>query len=476
MIPNITDTILSATNFAFNNMKLQSEQNRLTEYAKFASIYEQDSETVIKITKAFYLDRPFSEETLTRIPFIYEDIVEKVISRKTSGLISKQPSIELVKETGDTKELFDIEPFLDETNLFEVIQDAIQKAEYYNTVILQPVERDGKINIDVITPDECSVIPAKDYLKIKEIAVGRVDENQEIYASYWTETEHYKKLADGRNVPVEGNEDGVNPYGELPFIVFRVKAGKDFWGEPNWSVYYRQLSYIMSINDTSFGEFFQKFPLLKGVNYDLGTKVKYSPGELLNVNNQNSNQAPPTLDTIAFNTPWNDIRENEKFRMEQFYVNQGLPASSFATDKTAQSGSAKEMDEKELEESRDRKRTAILKMVKDLLRISSIVWNYHKDADKLPEDGFTFAVQLNDQNIMKSAQEIQSERDMQKGYGIKDEIDFIMEDLELTEDQAIEHYKKRRERMALIESGQTKPVNKVLSILDVINQNIPAVQ
>jgi len=468
----IMQNILSSLVMAFANMKLESEDTRIRIYKDFTALYDQDYPEVCRILYNFYLDKPFSADTLDRMPIHYDDIIEKVIQRKTAGLISKQPSIELVKETeADTKELFDLKTFLEETNLFDVIQDALQKAEYYNTVILQPVYREGRIQIDVITPDECIVRTAKDYLRIKEISVARTDENGEIYASYWSKDNHYIIRTDGEPEAPEDNPNMINPYGLLPFVVFRRRTGKDFWGEPNWALFHEELSYLMSKNDTLMGEYYQKFPLVFGVNYELGNNVTFSPGEYINANNVSSNiQSPPNIQTLNYGTDWANIRENAKARLQQFYINQGLPASSFSSDKQSLSGDAKEMDEKELEESRDRKRTSILKMVKELLDITRTVWNYRKEGEDLPENGYKFKVQLNDQNITKSPADIKAEREMQKAYGIADEIDFIMADLELTEEEAIEHFKKRKERMNMITAGTTQPVKKFKSILDFVNE------
>ena len=81
-------------------------------------------------------------KTLERMPFVYDDIIQKVVGRKTAGLLAKQPSIELSQGDGETKQIFDISKFLEETRLNEAVDEAIQKAELFNTVILQPVYRD----------------------------------------------------------------------------------------------------------------------------------------------------------------------------------------------------------------------------------------------------------------------------------------------------------------------------------------------
>jgi len=469
---DITKNFLTAYALAYSNMILESEDHRIALYRNFSALYDQDADEVIEIMKRFYLDRPFSRETLTRMPFVYDDIIEKVIARKTAGLISKQPSIELVRESETEKELFDLAPLLDETNFFDVIQEALQRAEFFNTVILQPVYREGKIQIDVITPDECSITPAEDYLRIKAIAVMRLDADGFIYASRWTETEHSIITKDGEEEAPPDNPGKINPYGRLPFIVFRRRPGKTFWGEPNWSLYHEQLNYLMSKNDTLFGEYFQKFPVVYGVNFPLADGQRLSPSEYIEAKNATNNMTEPRLGVLQFNTDWANIRENQKARLEQFYINQGLPASSFATDRQSMSGDAKEMDEKELEESRDRKRASIVKMVKELLEVTRLVWNYHKESEQIPKEGYIFKIQLNDQND-RSAAELTVMREMQMKYGIADSITFIMQDLELTEEQAIQHYTKIRNRMNEIEQ-QTRPQTvRQSSILDFINRNAP---
>ena len=465
---DITKNFLSHYAMAYSNMLEDSEDARIALYRNFSALYDQDAEEVEKILKRFYLDRPFSRETLERMPFVYDDIIEKVISRKTAGLISKQPSIELVKETNGEKELFDLAPMLSETNFFEVIQDTLQRAEFFNTIILQPVYRNGQIQIDVITPDECSVTPAEDYLRIKAIAVFRVDSDGLIYAARWTEDEHTIITNDGEELTPEDNPNGINPYGRLPFVVFRRRPGRNFWGEPNWSLYHEQLNYLMSKNDTLFGEYFQKFPIVYGVNFPLADGQHLSPAEFISATNSVNNQTEPRLAVLQFQTDWANIRENQRARLEQFYINQGLPASSFSTDRQSLSGDAKEMDEKELEESRDRKRASIVKMVKELLDVCRVVWNYHKEREQIPETGYTFNVQLNDANDRLPANELKALRDMQVQYRIADPITFIMQDLEMTEEQAVEHYKKISARMSEIEDGTRQAARKV-SILDFIN-------
>ena len=131
----ITTDILSSLMLSFSKMKVESEQARLSEFRKFTDLWERDLDEIEKIVFDYFRDRPFSVKTLERMPFVYDDIIQKVVGRKTAGLLAKQPSIELSQGDGETKQIFDISKFLEETRLNEAVDEAIQKAELFNTDI-----------------------------------------------------------------------------------------------------------------------------------------------------------------------------------------------------------------------------------------------------------------------------------------------------------------------------------------------------
>ena len=102
----ITTDILSSLMLSFSKMKVESEQARLSEFRKFTDLWERDLDEIEKIVFDYFRDRPFSVKTLERMPFVYDDIIQKVVGRKTAGLLAKQPSIELSQGDGETKQIF----------------------------------------------------------------------------------------------------------------------------------------------------------------------------------------------------------------------------------------------------------------------------------------------------------------------------------------------------------------------------------
>ena len=87
----ITTDILSSLMLSFSKMKVESEQARLSEFRKFTDLWERDLDEIEKIVFDYFRDRPFSVKTLERMPFVYDDIIQKVVGRKTAGLLAKQP-------------------------------------------------------------------------------------------------------------------------------------------------------------------------------------------------------------------------------------------------------------------------------------------------------------------------------------------------------------------------------------------------
>ena len=109
-------------------------------------------------------------------------------------------------------------------------------------------------------------------------------------------------------------------------------------------------------------------------------------------------------------------------------------------------------------------------MIRELLEVTRLVWNYHKeDREKIP-DGFDFTVQLNDQNERLAASELKALREMQVAYNTADPITFIMQDLELSESEAIEHYQKIQKRKTEIGAGTQTQVRRPRTLTDILNE------
>ena len=141
---------------------------------------------------------------------IYKTIVEKisrVYSFGTTREFSNDDMIEVYKRLS-------VDKYMKEANMF---------VNAYNDILLQ-VSWNYKTEEPRLIfryPHKTKVI-LDEYEDPKEVEyfIEMIDDKYEKWA-YWSDEEHYYKIYDGENHKVEfaeGNEEGVNPYGVLPFV------------------------------------------------------------------------------------------------------------------------------------------------------------------------------------------------------------------------------------------------------------------
>jgi hypothetical protein len=323
-------------------------------------------------------------------------------------------------------------------------------SKFFNAVILHPVWRENRLQIDILTGAMCAVKTPDDFLKVKEIKIARVDENGLIYNTYWSETEHYSEYADNKPKEIKDNPKGVNPYTEIagrlkissmPFMVMRAEEGMSFWGEPNWALFTHQLESIMTLSDNVRGEFLQKFPPL--VNTDgesLPDKQKVDPGIVINLQTSQRSEKQATLNYLTPGTDWGNLRENADHRRRSLLNSEGIPEASATTDNSApkQVGS-KTIDELELHEGREEDKGDLYDFEIEFLNVIRMVNNYWQPSSdfKLNEESKSyFEVTFVEEKPGETAAEKKTRREMEKEFNISTDIDFIMEDKEVDREEA----------------------------------------
>ena len=443
----IPETIgIDLLNQAFYMFKRQNEADRQKFYINMSAFYFRIKSEMERVIKNEFLKKPFSEKTLEKLFFFHDDIIDKIISRKTVGVLSNNPIV-MYNDKPDEA----LDQFLYSINFWESIKEAYKRSKYFNCVLQMPVfdYEEKVLRLDLLQGDTCSVNTKKDYLKIRELLIPRLDENQEIYYTFWSETEHKATRPNGENIPIKNNPQNKNPYGKIPVSILRDSIGWDFWGEPNIALYTFQMLHTLKISDNERGEFYYKFPIALARNLKLTDQDEMSPGYILKQENANPD-VTMALEYITSNTDWSSIRENEKSRREQFMVNQKLPASSASADVKVLSGYAKNIDEIELVESREGDKANLMRFIYDAIDKTLMVARYNssqmKDFKLGNYDINKIALQFQEINSYESEQDKWLRREKEKQYGMKDEIDFIMEDENCSEDEAIDILESKRER------------------------------
>lgn len=147
-----------------------------------------------------------------------------------------------------------------------------------NTVFLGPVYRDGKLCLDILTPDQVRVVTDEaDPSKMIGLLISRERWNgnkKQRYWIVWTAEEHYLLVEIGeyesktngtvKNVVVEavpGNKDMKNPYGVIPWLpVHRHHLEAAFWDETSGTDLY-MANVVVGVRNTllDFAAVWQSF-------------------------------------------------------------------------------------------------------------------------------------------------------------------------------------------------------------------------
>lgn len=453
----LNGNIFNELESAYSSMLLKSELNRLAVHTEFAAFYNNDYESICGYLQKDTLNNPFSAETLKELKFRHVNVTGKIINRVSSGIFIKDPVIKLVSGNENEQKL--LSGLLNKTKFISKVKDAFRKAVYFNTVEANVVWDENKkdMRIDVITPDNCTVETGSDYLEKIKIAVRKADENGEIYWSVWTDTEHYLIKGD-KKYSAENNPGMINPFAgsgrfSLPFAVLRIEEGSDYWGEPNWNIFLHQKNLDIRLTDLNESELKTLHQIYLGINTNFTEGESFRAGDFKQINNVNEEDKEPKIESVVPGTDHTSVRENIDWLNRLVLQSEGITGSAASTELKAESGAAKVIDELELLERREEYKTLLYHFMQHLLEVIRVVWNYYNPQNRLPVNK-GFEIRFTDARIFESLDDRKKRYDMALEYGYKDKIDIAAEELEVSEEEAAEIIKTRKERNGTINNVQ----------------------
>ena len=448
----LTGNIYEELSKAFNSALRKSEANRLALHNEFAAFYNNDYESICGYLREATLNNPYSAETLKDLRFRHVNVIRKIISRVTSGIFTKDPVIKLNDSGGEDPNTLAV--ILNDSKFIQKVKEAFQKAVYFNTVEANVVWDSiaGKIRIDIITPNNYVVETGGDYLEKTKIAVRKADNTGEIYWSYWSNNEHYL-VKNGDKTAPENNPEMVNPYyhenkngSSLPFAVLRMEEGEDYFGEPNWNIFLHQKNLDIRLTDLNETELKTLHQLYLGINTNFANDETFRAGDFKQINNVKEEDKEPKIESIIANVDYTSVRENIDWHNRLVLNSEGLNGSSASTELKAESGAAKMIDELELLEKREEYKTLLYHFMVNLLGVVRMVWNYYNPTAAISEEA-EFDVQFTDAKLFETIDDKKKRYDMALEFGYKDKIDIAQEELEVSEEEAMEIIKVRKERM-----------------------------
>lgn len=454
MIENIA---ISALTQVFDETLTDSESTRLRIFAEYRDFYENDKEQIEEWIDKTLEDHGYSKKTREALRIQHLDIIQKILNLKIAGIYETAPIRRLiVSEEEDKKEYFDLSPFLIEWDFNNKMKEVLRRAIFFNTVLTQVIKRNETIQLDLITGDECVVeTNINDYLVADKIYLKRADpKTNEIIIAYWSRDEHYILDANGNKNTEWNGEKLVNKYGLLPFETIRLRAGLDYWGEPNNNLLFRQKEIDISLTNFKWTTELQSFGIPIAINLGdaLGQEAAFSPNRLIKVDNVRSEMQLPDLKFVTPNIDFNSLRENIDWEIKETYLSEGLSAASSSTETSLQSGVSKGYDEIEIQMQREGFKMLMQSFEKRLLNLLRTVNNIEFPNNKIP-DG-EFEVIYSKEKPAESINDKKLRREMDKQYFIADEVDFVMEDKNLQgEDEALKYIEKRKARASQFTQG-----------------------
>lgn len=292
-------------------------------------------------------------------------------------------------------------------------------AKLLGVAMMRPVWRSGRLDLDVVTPDVLDVVYGDTPEDIQEVMVTHYPasgRNDEMTYSVWT-ADTFKRL-DYRGNEIEQEP---NPYGVIPFVAVWNRVPTDsFWTPGGEDLVVIQEAFNEKLTDLLYILRMQGFGVgyIKGMREELPDLV--GPGTFFNL---------PEGGELGFaktNAPVADTLATMDFILKQAAVSNGLPASSLTTDPTDESGVARIVGNRELEEMRRDDVDLFRGYERRLFCLVRTVWNYHSPARKI-SDKAELTVDFYDPKPAISADKQATLWDQMLAMGVISPVDIMME-------------------------------------------------
>ena len=360
---------------------------------------------------------------------IFFNIVKKII--KNVSQVYLQDAVRVVDGGGqsDTDIYAEIE---NTAQLPSKMKTANRYTTLLGTIMLRPVWRGGKMDLDIYAPDVLDVETGDTPEDVIAVMVthDRSGKNEEIEYDLWT-AEEYARL-DYRGYALESEP---NPYGVIPFIpVFSHTPTDSVWLTGAADLMAAQDEISRRMTALSFTADLQGFgvAVAKGATGRDGKApdLNFGPGQYLGL---------PEGADFGFespNAPIGDMINLVDFIAKQAAVSNGLSASSMSVNPTQESGISKLVGNAELEERRRDQIAIFARVEQRLFEMFRIVWNVHNPQRQMSAAA-TLRVDFFDPKPVLSGTEQAKEWDLLLDRGLISPVDIMIErNPDLTREEA----------------------------------------
>ena len=377
-----------------------------------------------------------------KLTHCFVNIVKKVVDLK-ARVYADEPK-RSVDGTEADKALF--AEIAEQAALSIKMKTASRYVKLCKTCLARPVWRNGRLDLDILTPDILDVTTGESPEDIQAVLVTHYPDNgksEEVTYALWT-LETWQRL-DYRGNQTDG---GPNPHGVLPFVPLWDRAPTDsFWIAGGEDLIVMQEAVNKALVDLLHTLEFQGFGLgwIRGA--EGGGILDTGPGKIIELPKEGE------LGIAAPQAPIDEVVGAIDRLMKWCAVSNGLPGSSMSVDPTDESGVSKIVGNVELEESR-RDDIALWRMYeRRVFATIRAVWNFHNSGRKL-SDAATLAVDFADPKPDTSEKDQAATWELLLSMGLISPVDAVMErnpDLATREDALAYLIQVRDETAALKE-------------------------
>ncbi|WP_027368950.1 hypothetical protein [Desulfocurvibacter africanus] len=350
---------------------------------------------------------------------VFVNVLKKVINNLALVYL-EPPKREVLNGSEQDKAIFS--EMAESCGLSLKLKIAARQVKLLKTVMLRPVWRQGRMELDLLQPHVLDVETGDTPEELKAVIVTHFPESgrdEDTVFKRWTAESVTTLDARGHTIGQE-----PNPYGVLPFVPLwdGIPAG-DFWLEGGDDLIALQEAINTKLTDLLFIIEKQGFGvgyLKGGEGSELNPVYQVGPGSLVSLPENGE------LGFAAPNAPILDILKSIDFLIKQAAITNGLPASSLSTEAREESGISRLIENRELQEKRSDDIELFRTYEKRLFEVMRVVWNAHNAGRQLSEKA-QLSVDFYDLKPKASQGEQIAAWESLLSMGIKDEADIVQE-------------------------------------------------
>ncbi|BBO73867.1 hypothetical protein DSCW_12840 [Desulfosarcina widdelii] len=387
-------------------------------------------------------------DSALKITIYGSTLVKKVINNLAA--VYGMPAIRNVEGTKQDQAIF--QEISTSAGLPVKLKAASRYTKLLKTILIRPVWRNGKMDMDVLTGDILDVTTGDCPEDLRSVLITHYPESgkqDEVEFSYWT-GEVFQRLDYQGNVILEE----PNPYHVVPYVPCWDRCPlNDFWLAGGDDLINIQEAINEKLTDLLYVIRMQGF----GVGWirkknQAGGQIGVNPGTLVEL---------PEDGALGFESqqaPIKEILEAISFLITQAAVSNGLSVSTLSTKVVRESGLAKVQGQRELEELRRDDIILWKRYEEQLFQMIRTVWNVHNPARKIIASA-VLKTDFSDPKPEISAKDQAETWEKEIGLGVISPIDVVMmknQDLR-TREEAATWLEKIKAENAKFRNTETSP-------------------